>query len=53
MDLSMDEDSPQSSTQIGLAQLDEEKLPSLEWDEEYCPDSENNWKVAAPASPNQ
>ncbi|XP_054281034.1 uncharacterized protein LOC128998734 isoform X1 [Macrosteles quadrilineatus] len=53
MDLSLDEDSPQSSTQIGLAQLDEERLPSLEWDEEYCPDEENNWKVATPVSPNQ
>jgi len=52
MDLSMDEDSPQTSTQIGLAQLDEERLPSLEWDEEYCPDDDNNWKVASPASPN-
>lgn len=43
MDLSIDEDSPQTSNQFGLSQLpEEEHFPSLEWDEEYSPDQENN-----------
>jgi len=46
MDLSVDEDSPQTSNQFDLTQLpEEEHFPSLEWDEEYCPDDDNNWAV--------
>lgn len=47
MDLSIDEDSPQTSNQFGLSQLpEEEHFPSLEWDEEYSPDQQSNQEIS-------